>query len=96
MGATRPVCETRTIARFLVGRRPRRSIRTLTKAIMDMKENQEVSLPGPARPFARVPRISQATGRGPAEGEPRIAAFIWGGKIRPAPTLPYGRWKGAA
>jgi hypothetical protein len=27
---------------------------------------------------------------------PRIAAFIWGGKVRPAPTLPYGRWKGAA
>jgi hypothetical protein len=31
----------------------------------------------------------------PAEG-PRIAAFIWGGKVKPAPTLPYGRWKGAA
>jgi len=27
---------------------------------------------------------------------PRIAAFIWGGKVRPAPTLPYGRWRGAA
>lgn len=27
---------------------------------------------------------------------PRIAAFIWGGKVRPTPTLPYGRWKGAA
>ncbi len=27
---------------------------------------------------------------------PRIAAFIWGGKVKPAPTLPYGRWKGAA
>jgi hypothetical protein len=27
---------------------------------------------------------------------PRIAAFIWGGKVRPSPTLPYGRWKGAA
>ena len=27
---------------------------------------------------------------------PRIAAFIWGGKVRPAPTLPFGRWKGAA
>jgi len=30
------------------------------------------------------------------EGHPRIAAFIWGGKVRPTPTLPYGRWKGAA
>ncbi|MGD2122429.1 MAG: hypothetical protein PVJ76_11825 [Gemmatimonadota bacterium] len=27
---------------------------------------------------------------------PRIAVFIWGGKVRPAPTLPFGRWKGAA
>jgi hypothetical protein len=34
--------------------------------------------------------------RGPAEPEPRIAAFIWGGKVRPSPTLPFGRWKGAA
>jgi hypothetical protein len=31
------------------------------------------------------------------EGDhPRISAFIWGGKVRPTPTLPYGRWKGAA
>ncbi len=29
-------------------------------------------------------------------GGPRISAFIWGGKVKPAPTLPYGRWKGAA
>jgi len=35
----------------------------------------------------------ESSGRG---GHPRIAAFIWGGKVRPAPTLPYGRWKGAA
>jgi len=27
---------------------------------------------------------------------PRIAAFIWGGKVKPSPTLAYGRWKGAA
>ena len=30
--------------------------------------------------------------RGP---EPRIAAFVWGGKVRPSPTLPFGRWKAA-
>lgn len=30
--------------------------------------------------------------RGP---EPRIAAFVWGGKVRPSPTLPFGRWKSA-
>jgi hypothetical protein len=28
-----------------------------------------------------------------AEKKPAIAAFIWGGKVRPEPTLPYGRWK---
>lgn len=27
------------------------------------------------------------------EPKPLIAAFIWGGKVRPEPTLPYGRWK---
>ncbi len=27
---------------------------------------------------------------------PRISAFVWGGKVRPSPTLPFGRWKGAA
>lgn len=24
---------------------------------------------------------------------PMISAFIWGGKVRPMPTLPFGRWK---
>jgi hypothetical protein len=38
-------------------------------------------------------RSAEPAGNG--EG-PRIAAFIWGGKVPPAPTLPYGRWKGAA
>ncbi len=27
---------------------------------------------------------------------PVIAAFIWGGKVRPVPTLPFGRWKPSA
>jgi len=27
------------------------------------------------------------------ETKPAIAAFIWGGKVLPGPTLPYGRWK---
>lgn len=34
--------------------------------------------------------------RGAEEEEvkrPLIAAFIWGGKVRPEPTLPFGRWK---
>jgi hypothetical protein len=67
---------------------------------IDMKENEELNeeltLQETAQPFARVPRVTRGTGRRPAEGEPRIAAFIWGGKTRPTPTLPYGRWKGAA
>lgn len=32
-------------------------------------------------------------GRPEAAVKPRITAFIWGGKVRPVPTLPYGRWK---
>lgn len=34
--------------------------------------------------------------RGSDESDPRISAFIWGGKVRPTPTLPYGSRKGAA
>jgi hypothetical protein len=45
-----------------------------------------------------VPGIVIADGRwGLAlDRAPRISAFIWGGKVRPSPTLPFGRWKGAA
>lgn len=44
-----------------------------------------------------LPGIVIAGGnRGSEARAPRIAAFIWGGKVRPTPTLPYGRWKGAA
>lgn len=28
-----------------------------------------------------------------AERRPRAVAFVYGGKVRPAPSLPYGRWK---
>lgn len=28
--------------------------------------------------------------------QPVITAFIWGGKVRPVPTLPFGRWKPSA
>jgi hypothetical protein len=27
--------------------------------------------------------------------KPAITAFIWGGKVRSRPTLPFGRWKPA-
>lgn len=26
---------------------------------------------------------------------PRAVAFVWGVRVRPAPSLPYGRWKKA-
>lgn len=44
-----------------------------------------------------APGIVIADGRG-VRGltPPRITAFIWGGKVRPTPVLPFGRWKGAA
>ncbi|HKJ01201.1 MAG TPA: hypothetical protein VJ997_02065 [Longimicrobiales bacterium] len=35
-------------------------------------------------------------GDAPPPQQPRISAFIWGGKVRPTPTLPFGRWKGVA
>ena len=28
--------------------------------------------------------------------KPRMRAFIWGGKVTPPPTLPFGRWKSVA
>lgn len=31
-----------------------------------------------------------------SESKPKISAFIWGGKVRPEPTLPFGRWKPTA
>ena len=45
-----------------------------------------------------LPGIVIAGGhRGTETRDPRISAFIWGGKVRPTPTLPYGRRrKGAA
>ena len=27
---------------------------------------------------------------------PQITAFVWGGKVRPVPVLPFGRWKESA
>lgn len=42
---------------------------------------------------ARVPMGIVIRATTETEQKPRIAAFIWGGKVRPEPTLPYGRWK---
>jgi hypothetical protein len=30
---------------------------------------------------------------GPLEARPRAVVFVWGGKVRPRPSLPFGRWK---
>jgi hypothetical protein len=43
---------------------------------------------GRREPAGIVIRMSAA-----AEPKPAIAAFIWGGKVLPEPTLPYGRWR---
>lgn len=51
------------------------------------------------RKWEDVPGIVIADGRrdgNRARKAPRIHAFVWGGKVQPTPTLPYGRWKGAA
>jgi hypothetical protein len=45
----------------------------------------------------RIPGIVIADGRrSNAAGNPKITAFIWGGKVKPVPTLPFGRWRGVA
>lgn len=44
----------------------------------------------------RMPAGIVIKGRPEATEKPRISAFIWGGKVRPVPTLPYGRWKPTA
>lgn len=67
---------------------------------MGIKETGTLSEPRPARGGC-IQGIVVADGRrgatpSEARTEPRIAAFIWGGKVRPSPTLPFGRWKGAA
>jgi hypothetical protein len=61
----------------------------------EMKTGREE---GKREPRVRGPLrgIVIAQGLAPAVPQPRIAAFIWGGKVRPTPTLPYGRWKSGA
>jgi hypothetical protein len=36
--------------------------------------------------------IVVADGR-PEEARPKAVAFVYGGKVRAQPSLPYGRWK---
>lgn len=38
------------------------------------------------------PGIVIRDGAKPA-GRPVIRAFVWGGRVRALPTLPFGRWK---
>lgn len=51
-----------------------------------METNRERQEWRDAMPTGIVIRDPQEPQRRPA-----IAAFIWGGKVRPAPALPYGR-----
>lgn len=58
--------------------------------VMDMPKYEERE--------QRVPAESDAVGivvrdGAAAERPPRAVAFVWGGKVRPTPSLPYGRWK---
>lgn len=48
----------------------------------------------PRRPLNDTPAAPRAAGE---EGPqlPRATAFIWGGEVRPSPSLPFGRWKEA-
>jgi hypothetical protein len=65
--------------------------------IMTRKTGRGGASSGEARRGEPLPGIVIAgADRGSDARAPRIAAFIWGGKIRPTPTLPYGRWKGVA
>lgn len=58
-----------------------------------MKPATPQATPKP-RPVRGIVITRGDTGEHPRR--PRISAFIWGGKVRPTPTLPFGRWKGAA
>ncbi|HEY8484171.1 MAG TPA: hypothetical protein VIL13_06140 [Longimicrobiales bacterium] len=49
-------------------------------------------LPEPDEPVGDPPGIVIQDRREPPR-RPLIGAFIWGGKVRPRPTLPFGRWK---
>ncbi len=56
-----------------------------------MKEDRKPGKTGPG-----IVVTEPAVDPGCHADRPRIAAFIWGGKVRPTPSLPFGRWKGAA
>lgn len=53
-------------------------------------DNDRMSEPG----VAEEDVVGIVVSRGSQEERPpRAVAFVWGGKVRPAPSLPYGRWK---
>jgi hypothetical protein len=55
-----------------------------------MKKIDPATTP-PAR--KRPPGIVIRDGGADSPRPPAISAFIWGGKVRPIPTLPFGRWR---
>ncbi len=46
-----------------------------------------------AKTVGREPRGIVIRDGAKPPSKPVIQAFIWGGKTRPVPTLPFGRWK---
>ena len=60
-----------------------------------LKTGVDVQRRGPSH-IEETPGIIVFDGPRQPEAGPKIMAFIWGGKREPVPTLPFGRWKGAA
>lgn len=62
---------------------------------MSVTNGREAAAAGLPLPRKQPRGIVVSEGRrgGPVETfRPRIAAFVWGGRVQPAPTLPFGRW----
>jgi len=55
-----------------------------------MKKDDVVS-PSPEEESDAVGIVVQS--RTQDDSAPRAVAFVWGARVRPAPSLPYGRWK---
>ena len=70
---------------------PERRARAGVNGTPDMGQEEKAmagkAKPGPAKP---APGIVIRGGFEPPR-PPRVTAFIWGGKVKPIPAIPYGR-----
>jgi hypothetical protein len=64
---------------------------TMTRTSTEYKMKSDAANPGGKATAA--PGIVIRLGFDPPR-RPQVAAFIWGGKVRPVPALPYGRRTG--